>query len=292
MLASGNESNRVPFKKISESPTEYVSSIQLPSEIDFKDPSLYKIGESHRILQLWRGRQARGEIPFQFRGVVVAAGRFGGPEYADGVWQGWKHPTSNVPHRESKSFFDGDIDVQLPPVDIPQDEDESQGDSSEHSSEDATHPQHSSAEPRRVRSLSVVITPPPTKSVEKKIISSDDESTHVAETHTEAPDPVQPSPVRTIRKQGRTNKGVRPARYIQSSDEESRQETASPAKRSRGRPKPSRRARKQQLATPGPSNTASPASTIVATPTHHGKEDLAQADAPTIRKSSRLRRKH
>ncbi len=63
-LATGCEGGKVPFKKMAETPTHYVSALQLPNGINFKDPAHYKGEETFQILKLWRQRQALGKFHF------------------------------------------------------------------------------------------------------------------------------------------------------------------------------------------------------------------------------------
>ena len=94
-LATGANNSKVPFKKMAEKPTHYVSALQLPKGISFKDPSHYKVEETFEILRLWRQRQAKGEIPFRFGGIILAGGKFGGTDYATDLFDGLRIPVTN-----------------------------------------------------------------------------------------------------------------------------------------------------------------------------------------------------
>ncbi len=80
---------------MAETPTHYVSALQLPNGINFKDPAHYKGEETFQILKLWRQRQALGQIPFRFAGIILAGGKFGGPDYDIKLFDGLRTPISN-----------------------------------------------------------------------------------------------------------------------------------------------------------------------------------------------------
>ncbi len=56
---------------MTEDADAFMHSIFLPEAVLFKDPSYYRGEDTHDILSLWRQRQKKGVIPFQFESIVV-----------------------------------------------------------------------------------------------------------------------------------------------------------------------------------------------------------------------------
>lgn len=75
----------------------FVDKRDLPPGVPFKDPSKYSADESHAILSLWRGRQRKGEIPFQFLAVPGPNKTQDDPVYAEGIFDQLKMPSINPP---------------------------------------------------------------------------------------------------------------------------------------------------------------------------------------------------
>ncbi len=95
MLATGKPGAKVPYKRITEDSESFLLPVFLPEAVLFKDPSYYRGEDTHDILSLWRQRQKKGLIPFQFKSILVGKD-VRCAEYPEGLFDGWCQPTTNV----------------------------------------------------------------------------------------------------------------------------------------------------------------------------------------------------
>lgn len=126
-LASGRD-GPIPYKAISSNWQEFIEKSDLPPNVPFQDPSRYLTDSSSQILKLWRERQERGEIPFQFKFIVGQGKEIEPSDYPNGVFDGLLPaaplPESNkpVPTRldiESDSGEDSDMERPVRRTKVP-----------------------------------------------------------------------------------------------------------------------------------------------------------------------------
>lgn len=86
-LASGRD-GPIPYKAISSNWQDFIDKSDLPPNVPFQDPSRYLTDSSNQILKLWRDRQERGEIPFQFKFIVGREKEIEPSVYPNGAFEG------------------------------------------------------------------------------------------------------------------------------------------------------------------------------------------------------------
>lgn len=298
MFATGTNQSHVPFTRIASDPAEFVGRFVMPKGIAFKDPSKYTGVEIAKILFLWRGRQKAGIIPFSFSHVVSKAA-IDAAQYAEGLFDGWTWPKSTrLPKTKMSPPTTGNADqigstessddVQLPRQAWLMDNDTSSTDA-EAPEEIAggaakTEPPEDVLSPLPTEQLDDVTTPLRTRHATKKIVMSEEEGT---------PEPTMPihAPDTSTRRRPQ----LRIAQLLPLVEESIAAEQESPPKAPRGRPKgkaniPSHTTRHRQLATPGPSDSATPTTSDIGTPIRQLRMPAEATPATEVRKSSRLRK--
>lgn len=67
----------------------------MPPDVGLREPSRWLVGDTHKILRLWRERQKVGEIPFRFKCFLDSQKNPSPTEYEDNIFTGLKEPTTN-----------------------------------------------------------------------------------------------------------------------------------------------------------------------------------------------------
>jgi hypothetical protein len=119
-LASGRD-GPIPYKAISSNWQEFIDKSDLPPNVPFQDPSRYLTDSSNQILKLWRDRQERGEIPFQFKFIVGRGKEMEPSVYPNGAFEGLSPAAliaefnKSVPiHLDIETDSSEDTDVERP----------------------------------------------------------------------------------------------------------------------------------------------------------------------------------
>lgn len=302
MCATGKDKNQVPFTRISSAPTEFVGDFAMPNGVPFKDPSKYSGAEIAKILHLWRGRQRQGIIPFSFS-HVVSEGKVEASEYAEGMFEEWILPKSNRLPKLNKS--PPEVPTQIASENVSESSESTDAAQlprqawnleSEASLSGAEAPERSTVQRLHTNVAEQPRSPPPTEQSDaamtplhtriktRKIVISDEEHTPepTMPTNGDAPNNQRHLQLRTTR--------------LDTLEEESMASDESPPKATRALskvqiPVARKTTRHRQLATPGPSDSATPTTSDIGTPIRQLRGRLAEATpVPEVRKSSRLRK--
>ncbi len=86
-MASGRD-GPVPYRAIGNDWKDFMDESDFPEDISFQDPCRYLTDTSNKILKLWRLRQEKGEIPFQFTFVIGRDKEPDVTQYPDGIFDG------------------------------------------------------------------------------------------------------------------------------------------------------------------------------------------------------------
>ncbi len=270
VLASGKNNAKVPFKRIAESPTEFISGLAMPPHIVFKDPSLYRVEETTMILSLWRDRQSKNIIPFHFNNIASGQ-NIAIAEYPERMFDSWTQLSNERTKLKMcpSAVWNQMISPSPPRTMITltmfafqrvawSSPSSSDAEPTETLMGDGPHvPDHTDhllSPPPTEMSDSLISPVPNIRNRIKNILISEDEHT---------PEPTMPIAKSTVETHTTRHRGQRTA--------EGYSEVLL-----------TRRGKRRQLETPGPSDTATPGTTDTGTPN--------STPGPAVRKSSRIRK--
>lgn len=277
MLATGKTNGKVPYTAVAKNLEVFIDSVTMPQGIIFKDPSRYKVEETAKILALWRARQKERLIPFWFDSVI-SDGTALSSEYAEGMFDGWAKPQSNKMMKPKVAILVALV-TALPGenkecAESQDSSDDSTCDNSTDGAEETVAPEgaeHPMSPPPTEMSEDDVTPNQPRRRPITKVVMSDEEGSAGP---TVSPQIITPT-LRPIEEEGNSDERSLPKRHRGPPKQTPTQGTPYVLLPAR----PRRFPRQRQLATPGPSDSATATGS-----------DTGTLPATEVRKSSRLRR--